>query len=286
MAQAGRTEHFTARREDDGQRLDKVLRQAYPDWGRSAVGRLIQNRQVRINGQPVWLNSWKVNAGDQIEISDPPEAKPQAPNRFDPAWLLADEGDLLAVCKPAGLLSQPTRAGGSDDLLSLAQAAYGKDLRLFHRLDRDTSGVCLLTRPGPVNAYLDAAFKQREVVKEYFALIASRGQLADSGQLRSYLDRHDRRPDMMQAVEKGGQFAFTEYWVETETSDGLLVRLFPHTGRTHQLRVQLAEQGAPIIGDVLYGGKPADRLMLHAGKIALPEMMGFPRRSWVCKPPF
>ena len=286
MSQAQKTERFTVRQEDDGQRLDKVIRQAYPDWGRSAVGSLIQNRQVRVNGQSVWLNSWKVHSGDQIEISGPPEEKPQAPERFDPAWLLADEGDLLAVCKPAGLLSQPTRAGGSDDLLSLAQAAYGQDLRLFHRLDRDTSGVCLLTRPGEVNAYLDAAFKQREVVKEYFALIAGRGQLAESGQLRSYLDRHDRRPDMIQTVEKGGQFAYTESWIEAETADGMLVRLFPHTGRTHQLRVQLAEQGAPVIGDALYGGKPAERLMLHAGRIALPEMMGHPRREWACPVPF
>jgi len=286
VAQARKTEQFTARRENDGQRLDKVIRQAFPDWGRSAVGRLIQNRQVWVNGKQVWMNSWKVKAGDQIEISDPPEDKPRAPESFDPVWLLADEGDLLAVCKPAGLLSQPTRAGGRDDLLSLTQAAFGDDLRLFHRLDRDTSGVCLLTRPGPVNAYLDAAFKQREVVKEYFALIASRGRLGENGEIHSYLDRHDRRSDMMQVVEKGGQFAKTEYWVEGETSGGLRVRLLPHTGRTHQLRVQLAEQGAPIIGDMLYGGKPADRLMLHACKIALPELMGYPPRSWVCQPPF
>ena len=121
----------------------------------------------------------------------------------------------MAVSKPAGLLSQPTRAGGSDDLLSLVQAAYGKDLRLFHRLDRDTSGLCLLTRPGPVNAYLDAAFKRREMVKEYFALIASRGQLADNGQLRSYLDRHDRRlggaEQRSAAVRQAGIFPAAPY---------------------------------------------------------------------------
>lgn len=286
MAQPRNTEQFTVGRGDDGQRLDKAIRGAYPEWGRSAVGRLIQNRQVRINGKQIWLGSWKVHAGDQIEISAPPENKPQAPKRFDPAWLLADEGDVLVVCKPAGLLSQPTRAGGSDDLLSLAQAAFGQELRLFHRLDRDTSGLCLLTQPGPVNAYLDAAFKQRKVVKEYIALTAKRGKLAGSGQLRSYLEQDARRSDLMRTVEKGGQFAFTEYRVESETSNGLRVRLYPHTGRTHQLRVQLSEQGAPIIGDVLYGGKPAERLMLHAARIALPEGTGYQACEWICPTPF
>ena len=286
MVKRYRTESFIVEAESGGDRLDKVIRQAYPDWGRKAVGQLIHNRQVTVNGKAVWLSSWKVQVGDRIEIADPPAGKPQGPEKFDPAWLIVDEGDLLVVCKPAGLLSQPTRAGGHDDLLSLTQKAYGKDLRLFHRLDRDTSGLCLLTRPGPINAYLDTAFKQREVVKEYVALVADRGSLAEGGQLRSYLAVHNRRPDLMQVVERGGQFAFTEYRVEEETPSGLRVRLHPHTGRTHQLRVQLAEMGAPIIGDVLYGGKPAERLMLHATRIALPEIPDFPAREWSCLPLF
>jgi 23S rRNA pseudouridine1911/1915/1917 synthase len=286
MAKGAHTESFLVQAESGGERLDKLIRQAYPDWGRKTVGQLIHNRQVTVNGNAVWLSSWKVQAGDRIEIADPPAGRPKGPEKFDPAWLIVDEGDLLVVCKPSGLLSQPTRAGGRDDLLSLAQKAYGKNLRLVHRLDRDTSGLCLLTRPGPVNAYLDAAFKQHAVVKEYIALVADRGSLAESGQLRSYLAVHDRRPDMMKVVERGGQVAITEFWIEGETPGGFWLRLQPHTGRTHQLRVQLTEMGAPIIGDVLYGGKPANRLMLHAARIALPEKPEFPAREWSCPPPF
>jgi 23S rRNA-/tRNA-specific pseudouridylate synthase len=194
---------FTLRIDEKTLRLDKAIRKQYPDWGRQAVGILIQNRQVMVNGKSVWLASWKVHAGDLVEITDPPKDKPSSINSFDPSWLVADAGDLLVVSKPAGLLSQATRAGGTDDLLNLTQAAFGEKLHLFHRLDRDTSGICLLTRPGPVNGYLDAAFKARTVVKEYIGLVSGRGGLTQEGELRSYLARDKKRSDRMQAVEKG-----------------------------------------------------------------------------------
>lgn len=271
---------FQAEPSDNGVRLDKVIRDQFPDWGRRVVSQLLQRRQVRVNGKTVWMGSWKVNKGDWIEISQPPERKPKAQTQFDPGWLVEDAGDVIVVCKPAGLLSQAVRAGGEDNLLSLAQKIFGEQIRLFHRLDRDTSGLCLLTRPGPVNAYLDAVFKQRRVVKEYRALVDSRGRLEESGQIRLYLAQHERRPDMVQVVEKGGQFSLTEYQLNGESEAGWQVWLQPHTGRTHQLRVHMAYMDAPIIGDRLYGGQKARRLMLHSERIALPEEGDFPAREW------
>lgn len=267
-------------------RLDKAIRDQYPDWGRRAVSQLLQNRQVRVNGKTVWMGSWKVHPGDQIEISQPPSSKAAAWTKLDPKWVVADESDLIVICKPAGLLSQATRAGGQDNLLSMAQQFFGSEVRLFHRLDRDTSGLCLLTRTGPVNAYLDTAFKQHAVGKDYYALVAAPGRLEREGQLRLYLAEHDHRRDMMQVVEKGGQFSMTDYRLVRETGAGWLVWLRPHTGRTHQLRVHLAYMEAPIVGDRLYGGHPAARLMLHAERICLPEMGDFPAREWVCRAEF
>ena len=267
-------------------RLDKVIRDRFPGWGRQAVSRMIQNRQVKVNGQTVWMGSWKIEPGDRIEIRNPIVGRPRAWENFDRSWLVEDAGDLMVVCKPAGLLSQATRGAGKHDLLSLAQKKFGEELRLFHRLDRDTSGLCLLTRPGPVNAYLDAAFKQRKVVKEYRAWVSSRGDLRSEGQIRVYLAQHDRRFDMMQVVERGGQFSLTDYMLEGKVEEGWQVWLRPHTGRTHQLRVQLAFMGAPILGDRLYGGRSAERLMLHAERIALPAEGIFPAREWSIEPGF
>jgi len=274
---------FRVEQPDETGRLDKVIRDRFPEWGRRVVSQLLQQRQVRVNGKTVWMGSWKVNTGDRIEISGPPENKPKMHTRFDPGWLVEDAGDVIVICKPAGLLSQAVRPGGEDNLVSLAQAFFGDKVRLFHRLDRDTSGLCLLTRPGAVNAYLDQQFKQRTVVKEYRAQVADRGRLETSGQIRLYLERHARRPDMMQVVERGGKFSLTDYRLEGEDAAGIHVWLQPHTGRTHQLRVHLAHLQAPIIGDRLYGGGKASRLMLHAERIALPADGDFPAREWTVR---
>ncbi|HKJ28305.1 MAG TPA: RluA family pseudouridine synthase, partial [Anaerolineales bacterium] len=223
---------------------------------------------------------WKVRDGDKIEVFNPPADKPQAPKAFHPAWIVSDQGDLIVIDKPAGLRSQAVRAGDEDNLLSLAQEHYSTEIHLFHRLDRDTSGLCLLTRPGPVNAYLDTVFKDQQAEKEYLAVVGQRGQLEDSGTIRLYLDRHEHRTDMMQVVEKGGQYSQTSYRLEGQFKHGWLVRLRPKTGRTHQLRVHLAYLQAPIMGDILYGGAKAPRLMLHARRLALPALDGFPAREW------
>ncbi|HSN77556.1 MAG TPA: S4 domain-containing protein, partial [Anaerolineae bacterium] len=139
-------------------RLDRVLRTAYPQAGRQAVQRLISAGQVTVNGRTVRLSSWLVRNGDQLALLTEPPVKPAQPVAFDDAWIIALDNDLLAVDKPAGLLSEPARAPGAANLLDLANARFGP-LTLFHRLDRDTSGVVLLTLGGPVNRYLDGAFK-------------------------------------------------------------------------------------------------------------------------------
>lgn len=268
-------------------RLDKVLKERFPRWGRQAVGRVINGRQVKVNGKLVWLASWKVRNGDQILVTNPPSDKPSGPDKFNKSWIVAEEQDLIVVDKPAGLRSQATRAGGTDNLLSLAQARFG-EVSLFHRLDRDTSGLCLLTRPGPVNAYLDRSFKQRLVEKEYLAVVTNLGKLQDQGTITAPLAPHAKRGDMMQVAPHGAkgidrQSAETRYGVEGLVEKGFLMRLWPVTGRTHQLRVHLAHLGAPIMGDRLYGGSKADRLMLHAVKLVLPESGEFPRREYLSK---
>lgn len=275
---------FTVSSQGGQTRLDKALRDHYPRWGRRAISQIINQRKVRVNGKTVWLGSWLVKNGDKIEIFDPPKGKPEKPKAFKQSWVVADEGDVIVINKPAGLLSQAARAGGEDNLLSLAQEYYSAEVRLFHRLDRDTSGLCLLTRLGSVNTYLDKVFKDHQVEKEYLAVVSQRGRLEESGTIRLYLTQHEHRVDMTQVVEKGGQYSQTSYRLEGQVNGGWLVRLWPKTGRMHQLRVHLAYHEAPIVGDVLYGGAPAPRLMLHARRLALPEMDGFRAREWIVEP--
>lgn len=289
---------FTVSGLDAPQRLDRALRGRFPAFGRKAIGQAIYSGRVWINGRQVWLSSWEVRNGDCVEVRDPPPPRPaesEGPSVFDPAWLIADEGDLIAVNKPSGLLSEPTRWGKGANLRDLAQAHLG-DVILFHRLDRDTSGVLLLTRPGKVNRWLAAAFQKREVRKEYVALVRAPVPLPDEGTFRTFLAPDERRMDRMVTVQHGGQLAVTRYRLgarsRTQSGDVQLICLYPETGRTHQLRVQLAHAGAPILGDILYGSAAtAPRLMLHAWRITvparaeLPTLAGAPERTFVAPVP-
>lgn len=268
------------------QRLDRILRARYPQSGRQAIQQLIARRQVQVNGRTVWLASWSVANGDTITVLETPAQLPAQPQTFDPAWLIADEGDLIAVDKPAGLLSEPKRGLDRPSLLQLASAHFGP-LTLFHRLDRDTSGVLLLTRGGAINALLTTAFQQNLVHKEYVAVVAAPNQLDASGVIDVRVQPSRSRRDQMEATAKGGQRALTRYTVIASAADRAWVRLFPETGRTHQLRVHLAHLGAPILGDRLYGiADSAPRLMLHAHVIELPAaVFGAVRRFVAPVPP-
>ncbi len=248
---------------------------------RSEVGALVGSGRVQVGGRVVRLASWLVHTGDVIGIEGwSGSARPSW--SFDERWVLrdpADHGDgIAALDKPSGLRSEPTHAGDDDNLLTLAAPRFGPGLHLVHRLDRDTSGVVLLATPAADRRALDAAFKGREVEKRYMAVVTGAADaLDDEGELRDRLARDPARRDRMVVVPKGGDGALTRYRVVHRGRTRSVVELWPVTGRTHQLRVQLSVRGAPILGDRLYGDPAsAPRLMLHACAVGLelPEPVG------------
>lgn len=260
-------------------RIDRALRDQYPEWGRCSVQSLVNAGKVKVNGRKVWRCSWKVRTADVIEVMAPPAEKPTQPSTFDEKWIIQNDGTLLAINKPAGLLSESTNRGQRANLLALVQTKFG-DATLFHRLDRDTSGVILFTLPSDrqraLNQYLDWAFKTRAIQKEYAALVHAPNKLLASGEIKTRIDSHTNRRDMMQAVSRGGKLALTEYETQIESYGVQHIQLWPKTGRTHQLRVHMQHMDAPIVGDRLYGQHKTDlkngytRLMLHAHHITLP----------------
>ena len=285
MAKATKAE-FTARSLAKPTRLDRVLRDQFPLWGRQAVQRLITAGKVQLNGRVVWLASWEVQNGDRLQIAEPPAPKTAPPATFDDAWVIAEEEELIAINKPAGLLCEPKRFSQTSNLLDLASARFGQ-IVLLHRLDRDTSGIVLLTRPGEINKYLDTAFKSHTILKEYLAVVATPNRLAPQGVIDVRLGPDPERRDRMTVVQRGGQRAITRYFIESEANGRQRVRLWPQTGRTHQLRVHLAHLGAPILGDRLYGPRPSEdqRLLLHAERLELPATEEYPARSFAAPPP-
>lgn len=194
--------------------------------------------------------------------------------RFDPAWIVRMTDDYVVVDKPAGVATQPEEKGLRCDLTSLLRAYLRErgepdGIGVHQRLDRETSGLLLFSRTRKASVPIAHAFEARAVEKEYVA-----GVVGDPGPDRVLRHRLGERMHGLVRVDPKGKDAVTELRVLARRGDRALVALRPHTGRTHQLRVQLADVGAPIAGDPLYGAHPASRMLLHATRLAVPYAGG------------
>ena len=190
-----------------------------------------------------------------------------APPDGAPVVLHADDA-LLVVVKVEGLLSVPGKGPEKADcLIARLQAAYPRVL-LIHRLDTDTSGVMVFARTAAAQADLSMQLEKRTTEKHYVARVS--GVVAgDSGTVDLPLGVDWPNRPRQHVDHDKGRAAVTDWQVIARGADETRMHLVPHTGRTHQLRVHMAEIGHPILGDPLYAppaGHP--RLMLHAERLA------------------
>jgi tRNA pseudouridine32 synthase/23S rRNA pseudouridine746 synthase len=187
-------------------------------------------------------------------------------NEFE---LIYRDEALLAANKPAGLLAVPGRGADKQDCLFVRIEKIYPDALIVHRLDMATSGLIIFARGLEMQRKLSRLFHDRNVQKYYEAVVD--GRLDEAGEITLPLIADwPNRPK--QKVDLGaGKHSLTRYRLlqYDSTSDTSRVELEPVTGRTHQLRLHLAAVGHPVIGDVLYDGRPAERLMLHATKLSM-----------------
>jgi tRNA pseudouridine32 synthase/23S rRNA pseudouridine746 synthase len=188
-----------------------------------------------------------------------------------PLSILYEDDLLLVLDKPAGLLSVPGKLAGREDcLISRLQAARW-DALLVHRLDCDTSGVMIFARTKAAQGFLGQEFEKRRAKKTYVARVwGEMGEEAGHVDLPLAAD-WPNRPRQMVSPEHGRP-AQTDWQVIGRAPGETRVRLAPLTGRSHQLRVHMAELGHPILGDPIYARGPArdfPRLMLHAETLGL-----------------
>ncbi|RPI52813.1 MAG: RluA family pseudouridine synthase [Chloroflexi bacterium] len=269
------------------ERLDKFLAEQVPDLSRSAAQRLIDEGQVTVNGEPA-RSSHKVRAGDRVVALLPGEELEEILPEAIPLHVVYEDGALLVVDKPAGMVVHPApgHTGGtlanallahSPELGGQAFHALGERPGIVHRLDRDTSGLILLAKTEKVQRALQQQFKDRQVHKAYLALVHGHLQPA-WGRIEAPIGRDPQHRQRM-AVLPGGREAVTEYHVleqfaqQTGPGAGMysLVKAEPKTGRTHQIRVHLASVGHAVVGDPVYGRRrthlPLERQFLHAGHL-------------------
>ena len=268
-----------------GERLDKYLASVLGDLSRAQIQRLIRDERVRI-GDSVPRANTSVRAGDRI-VLDVPEAVPASvqPEAI-PVPILYEDADLVVVDKPAGMVVHPA-AGHAGGTLVNALLHHVKDLSgiggelrpgIVHRLDRGTSGVMVAAKHDRAHEALARQFHDREVEKEYIALvwgIVQAGRRIDVPIGRDPGDRHK-----MSARARRARSAVTRITRADHLRGVTLVHVAIATGRTHQIRVHLGAIGHPVVGDSVYGGTrrrvPGDlravarlqRPFLHAARIA------------------
>jgi tRNA pseudouridine32 synthase/23S rRNA pseudouridine746 synthase len=201
--------------------------------------------------------------------------------------ILHRDTSLLVVDKPPGLLSVPGKGPALADCLIARLAAIHPEVLLVHRLDRDTSGVMVFARTPAAQRHLGLQFERRHVAKVYVARV--RGRVAEEAGTVDLPLKVDWPNRPLQHVHPEGRPAVTNWRVIRREESETRLRLYPQTGRSHQLRVHLKEIGHPILGDPLYAAGTAgdfQRLMLHAESLKLRHPEGGAEVSFLAKCPF
>lgn len=230
-----------------------------------------------MNDKPVARKNIEILPGNEVEIEIPqPETKEYTPS-FELKKLFEDD-HILIIDKPAGVSVHVGAGEYQETILDVFGFHYprireieGTDRPgIVHRLDKDTSGILLLARDTRSMRRLQKQFKRREVKKTYLALVSGSIRFR-SGTIDAPIVRSPRNRTKFIVIDREHQLAesareaVTEYYVIREYENFSFVRLMPHTGRTHQLRVHLSHLGNPILGDRVYGKESSfERLALHA----------------------
>ena len=291
MSDEPRLRTFRADRGDARGRLDRVLMRHLadrPEVTRAQVQAWIAGGLVRINGGVPAKPASRVALADEVEVvlpPPPPRRQPQAQEM--PLSVLYEDEHLLALEKPPGLVVHPApghREGTLINALLWRAREWGEGQRpgLVSRLDRDTSGVLMVTKTPAAHAALARALKHRSAEKEYLAVVYGRTP-GDRGRIELKIDRDPADLRRRIASKTQGRDSVTLYELLGEGGGLSLLRCRLLTGRTHQIRVHLQAHGLPLVGDPLYGeprwkgiGEPAlaaacrdfPRQALHAWRLA------------------
>jgi 23S rRNA pseudouridine1911/1915/1917 synthase len=277
---------------DHGQRLDKFLAQWVTEFSRSHLQGLIEAGHVQVDGAPQRTASRRLAVHQRISVELVPTAQSLA---FRPQTLPLDivfeDEDILVLNKGVGLVVHPAAGHWSGTLLNglLAHHAGAASLPragIVHRLDKDTSGLMVVGKTLVSVTALSRAIAAREVRRQYLA-IAHGSMPAARLEIEAPIGR-DPQSRVRMTVLASGKPARTDV-DRLVAADGFSgVRCTLHSGRTHQIRVHLASRGMPLVGDALYGGKPALGLVrqaLHATWLAFAHPRSGAPLAWRAPPP-
>ncbi len=261
-----------------GWRLDQALAELVQDYSRSRLQQWIRAGQVSLNERIPQVRE-RLHGGETVCIAATIAPQTRSGPEDIPLQVIHADADLLVINKPAGLVVHPAAGNPAGTLLN-ALLNYDSGLAalpragIVHRLDKATSGLLVVARNLTAHKYLVDALQARLVKREYLAVVQT--VLTAGGSVDAPIGRHpvDRK---RMAVVPGGKTSLTHYRVEERFRAHTLVRVQLETGRTHQIRVHMAHQHIPIVGDPVYGGRL--RLPPGASRELQEQLAGFRRQA-------
>lgn len=251
----------------EGERIDRLLANTLPDRSRSFLKRLIENGCLDIaddSGETIIEPSYRVKPGERFLLRIPASVDPEPQGEDIPLDVVFEDDDLIVINKPPGLVVHPAPGNLTGTLVNALISHCGDSLKgiggvrrpgIVHRLDKDTSGIMVSAKTGPAHEGLTRQFSDHSIERAYAAFVwgmPSPGQ----GAIEGNIGRSPRNRKKMAVLAEGGKTALTNYRTEAAYAAGAasLVECRLETGRTHQIRVHMADIGHAVIGDPVYGG--------------------------------
>ena len=279
--------------QEEGKRLDQVLAEVLPVFlkqpvSKSKIRKLIisgaiylNRKRVRIASKPLYKNA-KVEAYIDLKKLFSSETEKDFVFQMSEDFILFEDAHLIIVNKPPGLPTQPTLDEARNNLfhevgkfLARREGVSNPYLGLHHRLDRDTSGIILLTKTKEINPGIAEIFSKHQAKKIYSMITQRPKKLPEkTWTVKNYLStQNNEKKQKFISVRSGGNFAHTDFVLKEILAQALWIEAHLHTGRTHQIRVHLSEMGLPVLGDSLYGTPHPPRMMLHAHRLTFQHPM-------------
>ncbi len=260
--------------DEENIRLDAYIVKKYNNLSRTMIQKLIEDGEILVNGLKK-KTSYKVCINDEIIIHVPEAKKTNLEAENIPIDIIYEDSDIIVVNKPKGLVVHPANGNPDGTLVNAIMAickdslsGIGGEIRpgIVHRLDKDTSGILIVAKNDKAHINLSNQIKNREVKKIYIALV--RGVVSENEATIDMPIGRSTKDRKKMAVRKEGKTAITHFKVLKRFPKYTLLEIKIDTGRTHQIRVHMAEIGHPVVGDLVYSnGKNefgVEGQMLHA----------------------
>lgn len=271
---------YTAEKADINKRIDLYLNEELDEISRSAIQKLIEKGNVKVNNREVNKN-YKLREGDTIEVEIPEPEGINIEAENIPLNILYEDDDLIVVNKPQNMVVHPAPGHYSGTLVNGLMYHCGDNLSgingvlrpgIVHRIDKDTSGVLVIAKSDLAHRELSRQLAEHSMTRVYNAIVYN-GFEADEGTVSTLIGRSQNDRKKMAVLKSGGRNAVTHYKVLKRMGKFTLVELKLETGRTHQIRVHMAHIGHPLLGDPVYG--PKKQIFNLQGQVLHAKVLGF-----------